>query len=190
MKNNQQPLLNPRFRKNVAAVILEGNNCILLAKRKRARDHWQFPQGGVDFGESFSQALFRELKEELGTGQFEILKKSNQVFRYQWRKNLIDKRGHVGQEQTYFLLRFLGQKKDIKPDKREFETVEWLSYEEVLQRCARIRKPLYTRVLKEFESIIKAKKCPPPAKTIKKPEKMVYSNESIKSLAKFLEAKS
>ncbi len=180
---NNLPL---KFRNNVAAVILDNNNYILLAKRRKAQNHWQFPQGGVDEGETQIKALFRELREELGTNQLKILKKSAEIHRYQWGKKIQDQRGIIGQEQTYFLLRFLGQKKDLKPDKREFVAIEWVPYEQVLQQCATVRKPLYSKILKEFESIIKEKKCLPPAKTISKPIQEEFSEESIKSLAKFL----
>jgi len=189
MNIDQPP--QPVYRKNVAAVIMDENNFILLAKRRKAHNHWQFPQGGVDENETFDETLFRELGEELGTKEFKILQKSSQTFRYNWSKKNRDSRGSgtVGQEQTYFLVRFLGQKKDIKPDKREFDTIEWVPFDQVLIKCAKIRKPLYAKVLQEFEQRIKEKKCPPPAKTIQKPLKETYSQESIKSLTKFLQEK-
>lgn len=180
---------NGRYRKNVAAVITDGAKHILLAKRRGTEKHWQFPQGGVDKQESLEEALIRELEEELGTKHFEILYKSKQVFRYRWRKNLQLERSVVGQEQTYFLVCFLGQKKDLKPDRREFEAIAWFPYEQVLQQCARVRRPIYTRVLHEFSSHIQAVPCKSRAKLIPKPEQKRYSAESIRLLAKFLEVK-
>ncbi len=65
------------YRPNVAAIILSAEypsqKLFLLAKRKGVRRGWQFPQGGIDKGETPKQALFRELKEEIGTREVEII---------------------------------------------------------------------------------------------------------------------
>src|SRR5947207_8758 len=54
------------FRPNVAAILLNMENEMLIAERAHIRGSWQFPQGGVDPGESLEEALFRELEEEIG----------------------------------------------------------------------------------------------------------------------------
>ena len=38
----------------------------LLWARRIGQDAWQFPQGGIGEGESPEQAMYRELKEEVG----------------------------------------------------------------------------------------------------------------------------
>lgn len=54
----------------VGAVIVDPQGKIFLAKRgKEARNEsgkWEFPGGGVEFGEALEQALVREVKEEYG----------------------------------------------------------------------------------------------------------------------------
>lgn len=125
-----------------------------MAKRKHADEHWQFPQGGIDQGESPLLAVFREMKEELGTRNFKVIEQSNEKYRYRWPTDLSVQRGAVGQEQTYFLLRFLGEKHEITPDEREFEDITWVPWEQVLAKAAEVRRPLYEKVLAEFSPFV------------------------------------
>ena len=53
------------YRPNVAIVIANSKHQVFWGKR--VREHaWQFPQGGIQAGESPEQAMYRELKEEVG----------------------------------------------------------------------------------------------------------------------------
>ena len=69
---NQKP-----YRPNVAAIILSPEypkkKRIFMAERSDIKTVWQFPQGGIDKGESAREALFRELKEEIGTDMIEVI---------------------------------------------------------------------------------------------------------------------
>ena len=66
-----------RYRPNVAAVILSPkypSECeFFIAQRNDIKGAWQFPQGGIDEGENPREALFRELSEEIGTSEIEII---------------------------------------------------------------------------------------------------------------------
>lgn len=66
-----------KYRLNVAAIILSSAypfECkVLVAKRNDMDNVWQFPQGGIDKGESPRSALLRELQEEIGTNEVEII---------------------------------------------------------------------------------------------------------------------
>ena len=64
------------FRSNVAIVISNGRGKVFWAKRVGQRA-WQFPQGGIDLGESPEQALYRELYEEVGleSGDVKIIQR-------------------------------------------------------------------------------------------------------------------
>ena len=65
------------YRPNVAAIVLSSSypaKCeIFIASRIDVEDAWQFPQGGIDEGETPHEALFRELKEEIGTNEIDII---------------------------------------------------------------------------------------------------------------------
>ncbi len=65
----EHPKLIPEYRPNVAALIQRHDGALLWCERTKPPHLWQFPQGGVDKGETEKEALFRELKEELGLQQ-------------------------------------------------------------------------------------------------------------------------
>ena len=83
--------MQKKYRPNVAAVILSSSypfKCeILVAKRVDMDDIWQFPQGGIDEGESPKQALKRELKEEIGTDKFDFLEEYPDWLSYDFPAN-------------------------------------------------------------------------------------------------------
>ena len=54
------------FRPNVGIIIADGAGQVFWAKRVQQGDSWQFPQGGIDSGESPQDAMYRELFEEVG----------------------------------------------------------------------------------------------------------------------------
>ena len=87
--------MQKKYRPNVAAVILSSLypfKCeILVAKRVDMDDIWQFPQGGIDEGESPKQALKRELKEEIGTDKIDILDEYPQWLSYDFPANAAKK---------------------------------------------------------------------------------------------------
>jgi putative (di)nucleoside polyphosphate hydrolase len=53
------------YRPNVAIVLLNSRNQVFWGKRIREHS-WQFPQGGINPGESPEAAMLRELQEEIG----------------------------------------------------------------------------------------------------------------------------
>ena len=66
-----------KYRPNVAAIVLSPAypfECrLFVGKRSDMEDIWRFPQGGIDEGENAKEALFRELKEEIGTKELELI---------------------------------------------------------------------------------------------------------------------
>ncbi len=70
--------MNKYIRIRIAAIILNKKNELLLVNhRKKGKSYWLFPGGGVEYGETFENALKRELKEELS---LKIKKIKNLVF--------------------------------------------------------------------------------------------------------------
>jgi len=91
---------------------------------------WQFPQGGVDPGENSDEALSREMFEEVGIQNFEVLSKPDQLVTYRFPEDLAGQMAEVyeGQEQQWYLLRNLGnQELDPKNGDGEFSRFKWIS---------------------------------------------------------------
>ena len=51
------------YRKNVGLIVLNKKNQLLVCRRK-GKQTWQFPQGGIDAGESDMKAAYRELTKK------------------------------------------------------------------------------------------------------------------------------
>ncbi len=149
--------MQKKYRPNVAAVILSSSypfKCeILVAKRVDMDDIWQFPQGGIDEGESPKQALKRELKEEIGTDKFDFLEEYPEWLSYDFPDGVAQKmRPYDGQIQRYFLVR-LRSLADININTKlpEFDAFKFVGANEVLRHVNHFKKPIYATVLKYFK---------------------------------------
>jgi len=142
-----------KYRKNVAAIVLNDDGKVLVGKKHKA---WQLPQGGVKKKENFEEAIKRELAEEIGVDKFTILKESEKFHYYDWPESVRlkkkkKKKKFVGQKQKYFLVKFDGEESDLDPDKHgEFTALTWLEPSEVLEHAWEIKKPVYEKVFEEF----------------------------------------
>ena len=74
----------PGYRLNVGLIVINGKGKLLLCKRRKI-DSWQFPQGGIDFGESPLKAAKRELYEEVGIKQKDVrlISSTDKWFKYE-----------------------------------------------------------------------------------------------------------
>ena len=102
--------MEKNYRPNVAAIIMSSlypfEMKFFLAKRVDIKDAWQFPQGGIDKGETPKMALFRELKEEIGTDEVEIIAEYPKWLSYDFPEDVLEKmKPYSGQIQKYFLVR-------------------------------------------------------------------------------------
>ena len=148
------------FRANVAMVISNGRGQILLAKRV-GQKAWQFPQGGIDQGESAQQALFRELYEEVGlkSEDVKIVQQCKRWLRYHipekmQRKNVTPR--CIGQKQRWFFLQLVGDQKKIDFNATghpEFDAWEWVSYWYHINQVVSFKQNVYRQALAEFEPI-------------------------------------
>jgi len=147
------------YRPNVAAVILSSKypeSCeFFLAHRNDMEGIWQFPQGGIDDGESPQEALLRELKEEIGTSNIEIIAEYPEWLTYDFAKGSSHKLySFDGQTQKYFLVR-LKDNRDIKLDEfvtPEFSEYQFLEYNELMQKASYLKKKVYKKVIDYFKN--------------------------------------
>lgn len=146
------------FRPNVGIIIANNRRQVLWAKRIR-QDAWQFPQGGIQQGESAEQALFRELNEEVGlsSGDVEILACTKSWLRYRLPRRLrrFGRSNFVGQKQKWFLLRMLAADDAVTfdtTDDPEFDHWSWVSYWYPLGQVVDFKREVYRRALRELVS--------------------------------------
>lgn len=151
--------LKKKYRPNVAAVVLSSKypfECkVLLAKRNDTQSIiWQFPQGGIDKGESASKALLRELKEEIGTDEVEIIASYPQWLNYDFPDSEIKKKYHFdGQCQKYFLVRLKpGVQINLDTKEPEFDDYQFVSLKQLFELITHFKRPLYVKVIQYFQN--------------------------------------
>jgi putative (di)nucleoside polyphosphate hydrolase len=146
-----------KYRPNVAAVVVSSKypeKCeVFIAKRNDIPDAWQFPQGGIDDGESPKEALFRELEEEIGTKDVEIVGKFPGWITYDFPPSISAQMPpYHGQKQQYFLVRLKrGTQVNIKDvEAPEFSEFKFIDVNSVLEQSSHFKRPIYKRILSYF----------------------------------------
>lgn len=131
---------------------------LLWARRVGGRDAWQFPQGGINTGESPEEALYRELHEEIGLAPqaVEVLGATRGWLRYRLPKRFV-RRGQkplcIGQKQKWFLLRMLEDDTAVRLDLNdtpEFDHWQWVSYWYPLEQVISFKREVYRKAMKEL----------------------------------------
>ncbi|EYC50435.1 RNA pyrophosphohydrolase [Hylemonella gracilis str. Niagara R] len=145
------------FRPNVGIILLNQKNQVFWGKRIRTHS-WQFPQGGIDRGETPEQAMFRELGEEVGLKpeHVRIVARTRDWLRYEVPDRYIrrEARGHYkGQKQIWYLLQLLGQDWDLNlraTDHPEFDAWRWNDYWVPLEAVIEFKRGVYEMALTEL----------------------------------------
>jgi len=150
------------FRPNVGIILANDAADLWWGRRVGGRDAWQFPQGGLDSGESTEQAMYRELREEIGLrpDDVEILASTRGWLRYRLPERFIRQNQQplcIGQKQKWFLLRMRAPDSAVDleaGDKAEFEDWSWVSYWYPLSRIVAFKREVYRRALRELAPAI------------------------------------
>ena len=120
---------NLPLRNGVGIVVLNNKNKVFVAKRiDNPKNYWQMPQGGVDEGEDFLTAAYRELEEETSIKNVKLIKEIDGTMTYELPDHLLGiiwKGRYKGQKQKWFLMRYLGDDKDINIKTKKPEFLEW-----------------------------------------------------------------
>jgi len=149
------------FRAGVGIVIINGQNKLLWAKRI-GQPAWQFPQGGLQIGESPIEAMYRELREEVGLEEkdVQVLAEMPEWLSYRLPPRLVRQQSLplcIGQKQKWFLLQFLGEDGCIQFDKTgspEFDHWRWVAYWYPLKDVVNFKRNVYNRALHAFSSVV------------------------------------
>ncbi|MEA3188324.1 MAG: putative (di)nucleoside polyphosphate hydrolase [Chthoniobacter sp.] len=141
------------YRLNVAAVLQRDDGKILVCERIDTRGAWQFPQGGVDEGETLEQALARELVEEISLSpkHYSIATRTG-PYLYLYGNGRM-KRGHHGKKQYYFLCNLIGPKSQISVETAhpEFRRARWIFPQEFSREwLPEMKQEVYAAVLRHF----------------------------------------
>ncbi len=145
------------YRPNVAAILMNERDEIFIAERLNVPGAWQFPQGGIDDGEDAETALYRELAEEIGVGQSLVQQiERRDGYRYAFSKGRLKYGLYGGQEQSYFLCRFLGQDSDVNlaATHQEFGQWKWIRPQDFkMQWVPKFKRAVYRQVFMDFFGI-------------------------------------
>ena len=150
------------YRPNVGIVLLNSRNEVFWGKRV-GQHSWQFPQGGIQHGESPEQAMYRELQEEVGLlpEHVQIIGRTRDWLRYDVpeeylrRQNAtrVHRAAYRGQKQIWFLLRLVGLDSDIQlraSEHPEFDAWRWVPFWIQLDAVIGFKREVYQLALSEL----------------------------------------
>ncbi len=152
------------YRCGVGIILINDHKRVLFAKRV-GMDAWQFPQGGMKENEMPEDAMYRELKEEIGLNpdDVELLACTKRWLRYRLPARLVRHYAKplcIGQKQKWYLLKLKGSDTKIDlyaNDDPEFDSWGWVAYWYPLRQVVMFKRRVYVLALKEFAKIVLAK---------------------------------
>ena len=148
------------LRNGVGIVLLNKVNKIFVAKRiDNPKNFWQMPQGGVNKGEKLLSAALRELEEETGMKEVELIQEIDGTMTYELPPHLLGiiwKGKYKGQKQKWFLMRYLGNDRDIniKTEKPEFLEWKWIDLDLLTEVVVDFKLHVYKELKEKIQKII------------------------------------
>ena len=148
------------LRSGVGIIVLNKKNQIFVAKRiDNPKNFWQMPQGGVDNGEDYLTAAYRELEEETSITNVELIKEIDGTLTYMIPENLLGiiwKGKYKGQKQKWYLMRYLGEDNEIniKTDKPEFLEWKWIDLENLPNVVVKFKLQVYKDLQHKIKEIL------------------------------------
>jgi len=156
----KKKLHNLPLRNGVGIVVLNSANKVFVGKRiDNPKNFWQMPQGGIDPGEEYFSAALRELKEETGIENVELIKEIDETLTYELPSNLLGiiwKGKYRGQKQRWFIMRFKGNESEInlKTHKPEFLDWKWIDIDEITKVAVNFKLEVYNKIQKHLKLLI------------------------------------
>ena len=156
----EEKFKNLPLRNGVGIVVLNNKNKVLVAKRiDNPKNYWQMPQGGVDDGEDFIKAAYRELEEETNIKSVKLIKELDGTIIYELPDHLLGiiwKGKYRGQKQKWFLMRFIGEDKeiDINTKNPEFLDWKWIELDQITEVVVDFKLHVYKELKEKIKRII------------------------------------
>ena len=156
----QEKYRNLPYRVGVGIIVLNKENKIFVARRiDNPKGFWQMPQGGVDEGEDFLSAAYRELEEETRIKNVELITEIDEITTYELPDYLLGKiwKGKFkGQKQKWFIMRYLGSDDEININtlKPEFLDWKWTDLNSITQIVVKFKLNVYKTLQQKIGKII------------------------------------
>ncbi|MDC3179751.1 RNA pyrophosphohydrolase [Candidatus Pelagibacter sp.] len=151
---------NLPLRSGVGIIVLNKKNRIFVAKRiDNAKNFWQMPQGGINEGEDYLSAAYRELEEETSIKKVELIKELDGFITYLLPDHLLGiiwKGKYKGQKQKWFIMKFIGEDKEIniQTKKPEFLEWKWIELETLTEVVVDFKLHVYKELKEKISQII------------------------------------
>ncbi|HEX6742469.1 MAG TPA: RNA pyrophosphohydrolase [Sphingomicrobium sp.] len=150
------------YRRGVGVMLLNNEGQVFVGARIDNTDEaWQMPQGGIDAGEEPWATALRELEEETGIAPrlVERISATPERLKYDLPEEI---RGQLwggqwqGQDQDWFLARFLGTDADVNiaTEHPEFREWKWVEPAELPELIVPFKRELYRQLLREFANYL------------------------------------
>ena len=154
--------MSDKYRKCVGIMILNNQKEILVGRRL---DHpsgfWQMPQGGIDKNENPEEAVWREMMEEIGTNNAQLIRSSKKWINYTIPKDTLATlpwgKKYIGQSQKWFVFKFMGNDTEINvgTNNPEFSEWKWSNHNLLVENIVPFKRKVYSKILEEFSDIFK-----------------------------------
>ena len=156
----EEKFRNLPLRNGVGIFLINKHNKVFVAKRiDNPKNFWQMPQGGVDKGEDFLKAAYRELDEETSIKNVELIKELDGTIKYELPDHLVGiiwKGKYRGQKQKWFLMRFVGDDKeiDVKTKNPEFLDWKWIDLDLITNVVVDFKHHVYKELKEKVKKLI------------------------------------
>lgn len=150
------------YRPGVGVVVVHEDGRVLVGRRIRSigAERWQFPQGGIDRGETPLEAALRELEEEIGTRDVDVIAELPEPLGYDLPPDIDPKprwaARYRGQEQRWFAVRLRNGQGDIDLERHEpeFDAWRWVSLDEAVEGAAGFKRDVYETIRRWLRQVM------------------------------------
>lgn len=150
---------SPQYRSGVGIMLLNARSEVFVGRRiGGSKKAWQMPQGGINEGEEPLAAARRELREEIGTDNVDLLAESPGWLRYDLPDDLIGTAWNGrwrGQQQKWFAMRFRGTDAEINiaTEHPEFSAWRWVLAGQLPDLIISFKRQIYLNLLHQFRDV-------------------------------------